>query len=482
MNIEISHNHYIKKINFSKRYLFMKGLIVKVRRFISLIICLVLIGCSSGRYMVADRYLKQYDYQNALEEYIRIANMSGSISISRDVRALTGAMIAYYKLSNYKKSFAVSKHILSIDKYNSSAIFYAGMNLEMLNKQTLAKKVYRYYTALSRYDPYYKLIKAQFNKLIQNEMEKRAQLAIKMEKNINMDQIAGNTIAVLYFLNVVDDPDWNSLSKGLAEMLITDLSQVNNLKVLERIYLQKLIEEMQLGMSGLTDESTVPRMGRLMKARNLINGAFTIKPGQNLVITSSLFDVVSSTNVQTAEFSGDINNIFQIEKDIVFAAIDQLGIQLSDEEKKKIGKYATRNFDALKAFSQGLDHYDMGNYASAMIDFQEAIKFDPNFMLALDMFDITNALESIEQGTFVAMHFEMTKPTFAADAGMMNLMSTQYRLNQISQNLDLGYLPGNDSRNGASEIISQDRFLREDWRNLEPLQPPPSPPPVPPNN
>jgi len=454
MNIEISHNHYIKKINFSKRYLFMKGLIVKVRRFISLIICLVLIGCSSGRYMVADRYLKQYDYQNALEEYIRIANMSGSISMSRDVRALTGAMIAYYKLSNYKKSFAVSKHILSIDKYNSSAIFYAGMNLEMLNKQTLAKKVYRYYTALSRYDPYYKLIKAQFNKLIQNEMEKRAQLAIKMEKNINMDQIAGNTIAVLYFLNVVDDPDWNSLSKGLAEML----------------------------MSGLTDESTVPRMGRLMKARNLINGAFTIKPGQNLVITSSLFDVVSSTNVQTAEFSGDINNIFQIEKDIVFAAIDQLGIQLSDEEKKKIGKYATRNFDALKAFSQGLDHYDMGNYASAMIDFQEAIKFDPNFMLALDMFDITNALESIEQGTFVAMHFEMTKPTFAADAGMMNLMSTQYRLNQISQNLDLGYLPGNDSRNGASEIISQDRFLREDWRNLEPLQPPPSPPPVPPNN
>lgn len=454
---------------------------MKVKFFIFFIICLILIGCTPGRYTVADRYMKENNYQSALEEYIRIAEMNNTLSMSRDVHALTGAMIAYYKIGNYKKSFAISKQILSIEKYNSSAIFYAGMNLEMLNKQTLAKRVFRFYTVLSRFDPYYKLIKAKFKKLVQDEMEKRAQMAIKMENSISMDQIDKNTVAILYFLNVMDDPEWSTLSKGLAEIMITDFSQVKSLKVLERIYLQKLIEEMQLGMSGLTDETTVPRMGRLMKANNLINGAFTIKAGKDLIITSNLLDVTSSKNVITKEFSGAVGNLFGIEKEIVFAAIDHLGIQLTDEERKNIGKHATQNFNAFRAFCRGLDQYDLGDYSTAMMYFQDAIKLDPNFILAQDMLDITEALGTIEQGIFVSMHFAMKKSKFASATGMEGLISTHNRLNQLSQNLDMGYLPGNDSRNGASEIISQEQFWYDDWRTREPLQPPPPPPSIPPN-
>lgn len=469
------------KIDLSKQFLIGKGVPVKVKNCILFITLLLMIGCSSGRYTVADRFMKSNDYQSALKEYLQLAQMNGSLSISRDVRALTGAMIAYYEIGNYKNSFAIGKQILSIDRYNSSAIFYAGMSLEMLNRKSLAKKVYRFYTSLSRFDPYYKLIKAKFNQLVKDEIEQRVAMAIKMENNISMDQIDPNAIAVLYFYNVVDDPEWNSLSKGLAEMMITDLSQVKDLKVLERIYLQKLIEEMQLGLSGLADEKTAPRMGRLMKANNLINGAFAIKAGHNLTITSNLLDVKDGTSVQTKEFNGDVNGIFEIEKEIVFAAIDQLGIRLTDEERKKIGITATHNFEAFKAFCSGLDQYDLGNYSSAVLYFQQAINFDPNFMLAHDFFDITAALESIEQGTFVSKYLEMSRAKFASEAGMGNKLSTQYRLNQLSQNLDLGYLPGNDSRNGASEILYDERFWDDNWRNKELLEVPPLPPSTPPN-
>ncbi len=449
---------------------------MKVKFYIFAIITIVIIGCSSGRYSVADRFMRSNDYQSALQEYIRIAEMAGSLAISRDIRALTGAMIAYYQLGNYQNSFAIAKHILSIEKYNGCAIFYAGMNLEMMQKKSIAIKVYRYYTALSRFDPYYNLIKAKFKLLIQEEMEKRAQMAIKMESSISMDQIDENTVAVLYFLNVIDDPEWNSLSKGLAEMIITDLSQVKSLKVLERIYLQKLIEEMQLGMTGLIDEKTVPRIGRLMRAKNLISGAFSIKADRDLTITSNLLDIISSTNVQTKEFGGDVNQIFEIEKEIVFATLDQLGIQLNSEVRKKIGQPATRNFNAFKAYSSGLDQYDMGNFSSAILFFQEAIKLDPNFTLAQEMFDITEALESIEHGTYFSLNFESAKS--ALEAGEMTAKSTQHRLNQLSQNLDLGFLPGNDSRNGSSEI---ERVWIDGRWGREPLQVPPKPPSVPPN-
>jgi len=451
---------------------------VKAKFFAWSIIFMVLIGCSAGRYSIADRFMKTTDYQSALGEYIRIAEMNGSLAMSRDIRALEGAMIAYYHLGKYANSFAISKQILSIDKYYGSAIFYAGMNLEMMNKTPLAKKVYRFYTAMSRSNPYYNLVKAKFKLLIQDEMEKRAQMAIKMENSLSMDQIDQNTIAVLNFLNVIDDPEWNSLSKGLAEMIITDLSQVKGLKVLERIYLQKLIEEMQLGMSGLIDESSVPRMGRLMRAKNLINGAFSIKAGQDLTVTSNLLDVIASSNVHTKEFGGTIEQIFQIEKEIVFAALNQLGILLTAEQRKQIGQFATRNFDAFKAYCLGLDQYDLGNFSSALLSFRDATKLDPNFSLAKEMFDITSALENIEQGTYVSMFFENSKSEFAFETGAINSMAAQQRLNRLSQNLDLGFLPGNDSRNGATEI---ERVWDEGRWSREPLQSPPKPPPVPPN-
>ncbi len=482
MKTKIFHVHDIILTGYSnKKISFWKGVFVKIKFFILSAIFLLISGCSSSRYMVADRLMKESDYQNALDEYIRIAQRDGILSMSQDIRALSGSMIAYYHLGKYKNSFAVSKQILAIDKYNSSAIFYAGMSLEMLNKKTLARKLYRFYTVLSRFDPYYKLIKAKFNQLVKAEIGQRAELAIQMEDKISLDQIEANTIAVLYFLNVVDDPDWNSLSKGLAEMMITDLSQVKSLKVLERIYLQKLLDEMELGTSGLADENTVPRLGRLMKANNLINGGFTIKSSNNVAITANLLDVKAGANLQSKDFNGNLNEIFDIEKQIVFSAIDQMGIQLTVEERKRIASNMIKNLTAFKAFCKGLDEYDLGNFSSALSYFQEATRLDPGFTLAWDYFDLTEALQSIEQGTFISRYFDLSKPGFLKDGTMANSISTQSRLNQLSQNLDLGYLPGNDSRNGASEIIFDERFWDDDWRTRDLLAAPPLPP-LTPNN
>ena len=441
---------------------------------------ILLIGCAMNRYRIADQLFQQNDYQNALREYIRIAEIDGSITMSADVRALIGAMLSFYNLGQYKKSFALSKRILAIEKYNSSAIFYAGMNLEMLNKQSLAKKVYRYYNILSRSDPYYRFIKARFDHLVQEEMIKRAKLAIRMENSISMDQINDNTLAVLYFLNVMEDSEWNSLSKGLAEMIITDLSQVNRLRILERIQLQKLIEEMQLGMTGLADESTVPRMGRLLKARKLINGAFAVKAGKDIAITSNLVDVKTQYGTQSKDITGSLSDIFKIEKDIVFSTLDELGIPLTAEERNRIGKYATKNINAFKAFCDGLDEFDLNNYEAASMYFKKAIELDPNFMMARDMFDIADALGIIEQGKFSAMHFRIMHSPFSSMSEFGGGISTRERLNRLSNNLDLGYMPGNDSRNGGLTEIDE-RFWSDDWFNREILEAPPAPPVVPPN-
>lgn len=446
------------------------------------IVGLLLVGCASNtQFRVADQLLEQNDYSNALREYLAIAEAKGSLVLSKDVRALTGAMIAYYNLGDYTKSFSLSKRILTIDKYNSSAIFYAGMTLEKLNKLTLAKKIFRYYLVLSDYDPYKSLIKAKFNDLVQKEMEKRAKLAIQMENNISMDQIRENTLAVLYFINIMENQEWNSLGKGLAEMMITDLSQVKTLKLIERIELQKLFEEMQLGMSGMTNPETSPRMGKLLKAKTVVNGAFTINDGQNLTINSEPIDVTASTYYQTGEFSGVLDDIFKLEKQVVFGVLDELGIKLSASDKKRVGKFATKNLQAFKAYCNGLDEYDFGNYDTANSYFQQAINLDPKFGLAINMFNITTAMNIIERNSFVQFHFKSGGMRLAGTSsafGFDRKKLTENRMRQLSQNMQLVYMPGTDSRNGASEIIVQEEFWQGiDWRQpAEILPTPPEPP------
>lgn len=450
-------------------------------KFMVLGISLLLVACSLNQYLVADKYLQRKDYQNALKEYVRIAELNGSLTLSRDVRALTGAMIAYYNLANYQKSFALCKRILALDKHNGCAIFYAGMNLEMLNKKSLARKLFAYYRVLPPQAPYAQFLKAKFNQYRQEEIEKRLQLALQTENSIGPEQLDQRTVGVLYFVNVMEEADWNPLSKGLAEMMITDLSQVSRLKVLERVYIQKLVEELRLGSSGLTDDSTIPRMGRLLKASKLVTGAFTIKAGQNLTITTKLADVTASGNFESKEFEGALKQIFDLEKQIVLDILDQMNIELTPGERQRISRYATRNWEAFKVYCQGLESYDLGDYEAARAHFAEATRLDPNFSLALDLLQVTDAYNSIEQGTFTALHFAIARSTTAAGFDMAAQVGTEYRLYQMATNLDLGYLPGNDARNEALDLISQDWFWNSDWRDTGPLEPPPAPPTLTPN-
>ena len=453
---------------------------------VAILLGLFIIGCATNRYKAADQYLEQENYQSALKEYIRLAEESGSLNLSRDIRALTGAMIAYFSLGDYKKSFALSKRILSIDTYNSSAIFYAGMNLEQKKKFTLAKRIYRYYQFLPQSDPYYDLIKSRFKLMVEREMEARAKMAVQLEKSVGLGQVVDNTLAVLYFVNLLDDPRWNAISKGIAEMMITDFSQVKKLRVIERVQLQKLLEEMELGMAGLSDENTAPRMGKLLRAKNLVQGAYMVKAGRNLTINSEIIDVPESSNFGENEYSGELKDILNIEKKIVFSTLEKLGITIPSEVKKRIKQNTTKSIQAFIEFCNGLDEYDNGNYETALSHFQKAVKYDPKFRIARNMATMTYSLGVVKRGGFMAKHPLIMKRKFAAvlpggrqRRGVRGRNIARYRLQQLAINLDLGYLPGNDSRNGSSELLREDVATQlPDWIYVREILPLPPRPPI----
>lgn len=112
--------------------------------------------------------------------------------------------------------------------------------------------------------------------LIHQTLKDEIKQAIASESTISRAPPEPGSVAVLPFINRGDAAQ-ALLSKGLTAMVISDLSKVPGLKVLERAKLQKLIEEMQLSESGLVDEKTALRAGRLMKAEKIMLGDYQLQ-------------------------------------------------------------------------------------------------------------------------------------------------------------------------------------------------------------
>ena len=81
-----------------------------------------------------------------------------------------------------------------------------------------------------------------------------------------------NVIAVMYFEYHGNNEQMILLRKGIAQMLISDLtlnSKTSNTKIVERDRLEEVIQELELGKSKRFDQTTVAKVGKLVGAKYL---------------------------------------------------------------------------------------------------------------------------------------------------------------------------------------------------------------------
>ncbi|MBE9580499.1 MAG: hypothetical protein IMF18_02650 [Proteobacteria bacterium] len=81
--------------------------------------------------------------------------------------------------------------------------------------------------------------------MVTEEVRSWAKEALEQEKALKTIS-APNTVAILYFYNKTEWSNLDLLQKGLTIMLITDLSKVEEIQIVERVKLQALVEELDL--------------------------------------------------------------------------------------------------------------------------------------------------------------------------------------------------------------------------------------------
>lgn len=227
--------------------------------------------------------------------------------------------------------------------------------------------------------------------VVTDEARSWAKQALGEEKSLQPPQ-QKNTVAVLYFQNKTGAKELDPFQKGLAVMLVTDLTAVKSLQVVERVRLQALTEEMGLGASGLVDPDSSPRVGKLLGAYWLTGGEIGGDKAAVLSIDASVLDVPAPRVAGQPSAKGSLSEFFRVEKDLLFEIIALLKIELTPEEKARLKKPCSTNTDALIALFKGIDMSDRKDYEKAAQFYEKAIKEDPDICIAREALGELEAL------------------------------------------------------------------------------------------
>lgn len=367
----------------------MTNLVVKPRIGLNFLITLLMVfflmSCAENNYRRGLKQLRKDSYReaiNLLEEAEK--EKPNNDKIKRDLG------VALYKAKRFDEAIQKLNEAKSINPKDSKTVFYLGLTYESKNMLAEAINEYKNYKNLSRSGGFKKEISKRIKQLTNEQVSKEITNAISKEQTLDVKTIPDNTVAVLYFENLSPTRELDPLQKGIAQMLTTDLAKAKKLKVVERLKLQKLLEELKFGTTGLVDARTAPRIGKLIRARKLIKGGFTELTDENLRIDASLAETATTEISDVKQVTGKLNTIFRLEKQLAFEVIDELGIVLTQEEREAIQKIPTESLLAFIAYSKGLDYEDRGLYDQAKAEYQKAVSLDSNFDLA------KNSLNEVE--------------------------------------------------------------------------------------
>ena len=212
-----------------------------------------------------------------------------------------------------------------------------------------------------------------------SESIRLAREAIQNEETLQTRPPEPNVVAVFPFRDVSPDNRYRHLQKAMAAMIISDLSEVPGLQLLERIRVQYLQDEMDLGESGIVAEGTAPRAGRLLGAEKLVVGA--LKTG-SMAADTSIASTTEREVVDTFNLSYPEDRFFELQKAMVERILATLQVRKNAAAVDMLKSHHTKSLPAANFYGQALDAQDGGRWAEARQFYRKALDEDPNFRLA----------------------------------------------------------------------------------------------------
>jgi len=185
-------------------------------------------------------------------------------------------------------------------------------------------------------------------------------------------EVVANSLAVLPFVNMSDDPGNEYFSDGLTETLLHMLAQLPDLKVSARTS----------AFSFKNKNVDIRTIALALGVAHVLEGSVQ-KAGNRVRVTAQLIRADDGFHVWSQNYDRDLNDIFAIQDEISGDVAVALGSALLGEDDAGIRNVETENFAAYDIYLRALEQQNI-NTKEALLNanqfFNAALEKDPGFV------------------------------------------------------------------------------------------------------
>lgn len=182
------------------------------------------------------------------------------------------------------------------------------------------------------------------------------------------------SLAVLPFMSLYSEGDQAYLGPGIADTLITRLSNIKRLTVRPTTAILKYIDT----------QPDPLRAGRELGVEAVLDGRIQ-RAGERLRVTMQLIRVRDGKTLWAEKFDEKLTDIFEVQDSISEQVMRALAVQLTSDEQKLLTKRYTESVEAFQLYIKGRHFWNKRTVADlrrGMACAQQAIDIDPTYTMA----------------------------------------------------------------------------------------------------
>ena len=195
------------------------------------------------------------------------------------------------------------------------------------------------------------------------------------------------SLAVLPIEELSGSPEQDYFADGMTDELITDLAQIQALRVISRTSV----------MLYKRAHKSLPDIARELKVDAVVEGT-VLRSGNRVRITAQLVYAPADRQLWAESYERDLRDILGLQREVAKAVVDEIRIKVTPEEQMRLSRAPPVDSEAYDAYLKGQYYWETRSeegLRKAISYFQEAIEKDPTSPRAYTgLADSYNALGS----------------------------------------------------------------------------------------
>ena len=196
----------------------------------------------------------------------------------------------------------------------------------------------------------------------------------------NKTHLDGNSLAVFNFENLSAENENDRTGQILQELIITDLSGINDFKIYSSQRLFDIQKQMGTKDSRFIDPSLAMDIAKEAGAASMMTGNI-IKVGNTIVFTSRLLDVNDGSVIKSRKVEG--TDLYKMVDKLSSYVIEDLNLGIIETVNLAVSEKTSSSVEAYKFFLAGVDLLNASKFEEAVSELKKSVAIDPSFKEAL---------------------------------------------------------------------------------------------------